>query len=69
MLLNLAEGTGRLSITDKRHFYVVSRSSLYEVVAILKLLQGQNLIPITVFNGLYDEAEQISKMLLAMIRK
>ncbi|MDQ3016230.1 MAG: four helix bundle protein [Bacteroidota bacterium] len=31
--LNLAEGTGRMTSPDKKHFYAMARSSLFECVA------------------------------------
>lgn len=67
-LLNLAEGTGRMVDADKRHFLTISRGAIFESVAILDLLNSQNLIPENVYQELYTNYEQISKMLLGMYR-
>jgi hypothetical protein len=29
IMLNLAEGTGRMSVEDKKHFYTIARGSIY----------------------------------------
>lgn len=67
-LLNLAEGTGRITESDKRHFLTIARGSVFESVAILDLLKSSNLVPENVFQEFYDKYEQISKMLLGMYR-
>ena len=66
--LNLAEGVGRMSPADKRHFYVMARGSLNETVALLKIFKELNWIPNEEFKVLYENFESISKMLLGMIR-
>ena len=67
-LLNLAEGTGRMSDSDKRHFLTIARGSIFESVAILDLLKSLNLIPENIYLEFYASYEQISKMLLGMYR-
>ena len=67
-LLNLAEGTGRMGISDKKHFYTIARSSIFECVAIIDLLNGMNKIDREAYDDIYSGYEQISKMLLAMYR-
>jgi four helix bundle protein len=67
-LLNLAEGTGRMTDSDKRHFLTIARGSIFESVAILDLLQSQNIVPENVYKEFYSAYEQISKMLLGMYR-
>jgi four helix bundle protein len=67
-LLNLAEGTGRVSDSDKRHFLTLARGSIFESVAILDLLHSQNAIPENIYTEFYPTYEQISKMLLGMYR-
>ena len=44
ILLNLAEGTGRMAEEDKRHFLTIARGSVYESVAILGLLNDLKLL-------------------------
>ena len=67
-LLNLAEGTGRMTDMDKRHFLTISRGSIFESVAILDLLKSLDFIAEKDYEELYNKYEQISKMLLGMFR-
>jgi four helix bundle protein len=67
-LLNIAEGTGRMTDSDKRHFLTIARGSIFESVAILDLLRSLNEIPENVYLEFYEKYEQISKMLLGMYR-
>ena len=68
VVLNIAEGSGRFSRRDRRHFYVVSRSSAFEVAAILDILKSEQLITIGDFNTFYDQCEEISRILFRMIK-
>ena len=67
-LLNLAEGTGRMTDSDKRHFLTIARGSIFEAVAILDLQRSMNIVPENVYMEFYATYEQISKMLLGMYR-
>jgi four helix bundle protein len=68
ILLNLAEGTGRMSVQDKKHYYTMARGSVFECAAILDLLHEQKLISEDFYTDIYAGYEQCSKMLLAMYR-
>jgi four helix bundle protein len=68
ILLNLAEGTGRMTNADKKHFITIARGSVFESVAIIDTLKGLNLIEESVYEELYNNYEKISKMLLGMFR-
>jgi four helix bundle protein len=68
ILLNLAEGTGRMTDQDKKHYLTIARSSVYESVAILDLLKAMKSIDDVTFTELYDGYEKSSKMLLGMYR-
>ncbi|MBN2481946.1 MAG: four helix bundle protein [Bacteroidales bacterium] len=68
IILNLAEGTGRMSNPDKKHFLTIARGSVFESVAILEIVKELGLIEEDLFKEYYDGYEQISKMLLGMIR-
>jgi four helix bundle protein len=68
IMLNLAEGTGRMTNSDKKHFLTISRGSVFESVAILETVKELSLIEEDLFKEFYDSYEQISKMLLGMIR-
>jgi four helix bundle protein len=68
ILLNLAEGTGRMTDSDKMHYLTISRTSVFESVAILDLLKSMKVIDDTTFQELYEGYEKSSKMLLGMYR-
>ena len=68
ILLNISEGTGRMTKPDKKRFYVMARSSVNEVVALLQVMRDLSTIDHEVYNDIYAQAEKISKMMLGMIR-
>ena len=68
ILLNLTEGTGRMSVQDKKHFYTIARGSVFECAAILDLLHEMKIVEEGIYSELYAGYEQCSKMLLAMYR-
>lgn len=47
IVLNIAEGSGRFSKADRRNFYVISRSSVFECIAILDVLKDENIMEVT----------------------
>ena len=44
MVLNIAEGAGRVKLPDKRRFYAISRGSAFECGALLDLFRLSGLI-------------------------
>ena len=68
IMLNIAEGSGRFTNPDKRHFYVIARGSAFECVAIFDYLKDMDMISDIVFKQYYSFLEEISKMLFAMIK-
>lgn len=68
IVINLAEGTGRMQKSDKRHFITISRGNVFEAVALLDIVNGQGWINEDLFKEFYDGYEKASKMLLGMIR-
>ena len=68
IILNLAEGTGRMTNSDKKHFLTIARGSVFESVALLETVKELGLIDDDLFKEYYESYEQISKMLLGMIR-
>ncbi|MBK9722019.1 MAG: four helix bundle protein [Saprospiraceae bacterium] len=65
---NLAEGTGRFSSQEKKHYFTVSRSAAFECVAILDVLKGLDILDQKLYDTYYTNYEQISKMLLGLYR-
>ncbi|MDN5217442.1 four helix bundle protein [Fulvivirgaceae bacterium BMA12] len=68
VVLNIAEGTGRVSGADKKHFYTIARGSVFECVSIVKVLCDLEILSKNQYNHLYYGYEEISKMLLALFR-
>jgi four helix bundle protein len=66
--LNLAEGSGRFTKPDRKNFYIIARSSVFECVAIFDILKDEGEMGDPVFQALYELAEEMSKMLFAMIQ-
>ena len=68
IMLNIAEGSSRFSKADRKNFFIIARGSAFECVAILEFLKEENLMPSGLHNELYQKAEELSKMLFAMIK-
>ncbi len=68
IIVNLAEGTGRMNSNDKRLYLINSRGCVFESVALLETIKEMGWIGDAEFIEFYDGYEQISKMLLGMIR-
>jgi four helix bundle protein len=68
IVLNISEGTSRFSKPDRKNFCVIARGSVFECVAIFDVLKDDKQLSVDEFNQFYMLAEEISKMLFAMIR-
>jgi four helix bundle protein len=68
VVLNIAEGSGKFSKADRRNFYVISRASLFECIAVLDILRDRDIIESSNFDVMVDAADELSRMLFAMIR-
>lgn len=66
--LNIAEGSGRFSKPDRRNFFIIARGSVFECVAVLDILHDQKLIDETFFNSLLKKADELSRILYAMVK-
>ena len=67
-VLNLAEGTGKMTPADKKHYYTLARGKVFECVAILDLIHRLGHIDEELYNTFYAGYEKVSKMLLGMYR-
>jgi four helix bundle protein len=68
IVLNIAEGSGKFSNPDRRNFFVIARGSVFECVAVIDLLKDEGFIDEEKYLFLLSEAEEISKILYAMIK-
>lgn len=67
-VLHLAEGTGKMTPNDKKHYYTIARGSVFECVAILEMVHRLGHIDEALFDIFYAGYEKVSKMLLGMYR-
>jgi four helix bundle protein len=65
--MNIAEGKGRYSKKEFRHFLYIARGSLYETIALLQILLKLKWIDLESYQNIYAGAEEISKMLAGLI--
>ena len=68
IVLNIAEGSGRFSKPDRKNFFVISRSSVFEVIAIYDVLNDEGLISEKEFQDFFILAEELSRILLTLIK-
>ncbi len=68
IVLNIAEGSGRFSKADRKNFFVIARSSIFECMAIYDILFEEKQIDELQFNQFHTMAEEISRILYAMIK-
>jgi len=67
--LNIAEGSGRFSERDRKNFFVIARSSVFECVAILDILKDGSIIDEKEYTDFEAQADELSRMLFGLIRK
>ncbi len=65
---NIAEGSGRETIKESRHFYNVAKGSAFEVVSIIMICRRRGMITPERYQEIYGRAEEISKMLTGLKR-
>jgi four helix bundle protein len=68
IVLNLAEGSGRFSKADRRNFFIIARSSIFECIAILDILKDEDILSLEKFNSSYSSGEELSRMIFTMIK-
>ncbi len=66
--LNIAEGSGKFSKPDRRNFFVISRASLFECVAIVDILKDKGDISEIQSQAIITGADELSRILFAMIK-
>lgn len=68
IMLNIAEGSGRLTNPDKRRFFIIARGSTFECVAILDYLKDCKILNQDSYRTYYTRLDEISRMLFSMIK-
>jgi four helix bundle protein len=68
MQFSLAEGSGKMTIPDKKNCITLSRGFNFQCVSIMHTLKDMQQIDVDNFDHFYNKYESISKMLLGMYR-
>lgn len=66
--INIAEGCAKFSSAYRKNFFIISRASIYECVAILEILMRTKMISKEKYESMEAKAAEISKILFVMIR-
>ena len=64
---NLAEGNGRFTKPDRKHFFGIARGSVQECVPLLELAKRRQLLSDAIHTELKSQLEEISRMLSGLI--
>lgn len=64
---NLAEGNGRFSKADRKHFFIIARGSAQECVPLLELSRRKGLIGEEAVAECRQELDTIGKMIAGLI--
>lgn len=65
---NIAEGVGRFTLADRRHFYVIARGSAFESYAHIQIIANQYSVDRNRIALLQSRIEEITKMLFGLIK-
>lgn len=66
--LNIAEGSGKFSKADRKNYFTTARASVFECVAVLDILGDQRKISESNLETLLNDADELSRILFAMIK-
>lgn len=66
--LNIAEGVGKFSKSDRKNFFITARASVYECFAILDILHDELTLTDNLFELQLKSADELSRILFTMIR-
>ena len=64
---NIAEGNGRFTKADRKHFFIIARGSAQECIPLLELARRKQLINKSTINELRNRLEVIAKMISGLI--
>jgi len=67
--MNIAEGKGRYSIKEFKHFLMIATGSLFETMTMIELFMLRNWITVEKYDYLISEATQITKMINSLNKK
>jgi four helix bundle protein len=64
---NIAEGNGRFTKNDRKHFFIIARGSVQECVPLLELAARREFLNTERRETLKNDLEEISKMISGLI--
>ncbi|HMP94633.1 MAG TPA: four helix bundle protein [Phnomibacter sp.] len=67
-VLNLAESTARMTHPEKKHYLTLARGNINSCVALTELAKELGWMSKEQYDTFYNRYEQMSKMMLGMIR-
>ena len=65
---NIAEGNGRFTKNDRKHFFGIARGSVQECVPLLELAARRGFLNTGYHESLKSDLEEIAKMLSGLIK-
>ena len=65
--LNIAEGNGRFTKNDRKHFFIIARGSTQECIPLLEIAKRKQFITAQKVTNLRDQLEIIAKMISGLI--
>ena len=66
--LNIAEGKGRYSKKEFKHFCYIARGSLYETISVLQIFKKKGWLNEESYLRLYSDTVEINKMISGLIK-
>ena len=66
---NIAEGNGRWSAKERKHFFMIARGSAYECVPLLRMARNLGLVESAEHEEVRNELDQICGMIGGLIRR
>src|SRR5258708_37269003 len=68
IMLNIAEGSAKYSVKDRRNFFITARGSVFECASIICFLYDEGEIPEDLKTDFYSSFDEISRILYVMIK-
>lgn len=65
--MNIAEGKGRFSVKEFKHFCYIARGSLYETMTLLEIFHRKSWLSSEKYIGIQSEAIEIAAMIKGLI--
>jgi four helix bundle protein len=69
VVVDIAEGTGRESVREARYFFNIAKGSVYEVVSLLYVMRKSGYVADEIYSALYEQCDEIARMLSGMMKR